>query len=966
MTARVGACLAALAFALGAAASRAQAGDPDRVWRTLESEHFIVNYPAPLDDLAHRVAVVAERAHRTLAPALGHAPAQKTLIKVTDDTDGANGFANVVPRNSISINATAPAGYSSLGDHDDWLYGLVAHEYSHILHLDTMSGLPRIYNAIFGKTWAPNQALPRWIIEGLATYEESKRSSGGRTRSSEFASFLRGPILAGAPLRLDQINGAPRLFPRGNIAYLHGSSFLQYIFDRFGDDALARMSHEHGAYPIPFALNRQLLRAVGKGFPELYDAWTAHLTDTSSLEAMAVQRRGAPVARALTFTGEANYRPHYSADGAWLVWFTSDGYALSTLREMPVGGDQRQARDLVRLEALGSFDLLADGSVVYEQGRTYREQVQYQDLFLWKRATRQSVQLTRGRRARDPAVSPDERWVAYSQNLTSTSVLAVMALSPDAEPEIVWRGGRFDQAYQPAWSPDGAHLAFSAWRHGGYRDILLVDRATKQVTEVTRDRAMDGAPTFSPDGRWLVFESDRTGISNLFAYDLRDGQLWQITDELGNVYEATISRDGARLAYRVSGVAGYDLRELPFAPNSWRPATPYLDDRPAPVEIEDDEVAVTAPRPYRALETLAPRAWTYQALAAPAGSYTVIRTDGSDAAGLHAYNLTAGLILPRGELNLAGSYAYTGWRPAVRVSGARTIAERVGYRINGVGLPYREEILSASASLAVPAQRRPEASWFLSFDYAVDWSRLVETPDLTPVPDDITPRAPVAGHVQSGLGVRLIYTDVKGTLHGVGPQDGMDLSLGTRVDLPELGATYRALTVSYAARWFHQLPLGPAPSVALRLAGAIRAGDLVRDGAFTLGGLPRQDLTAAVLDSTRASTTGVLHGYPARTVSGTQFHLLSAELRQLGWNVERGLSTLPIYAQRLHVAALGDLAAAWDDELTSRAVRAALGGAVRLDLIFGYFVAGTLELGYARGLTEEGVHDTWLLLTGTL
>jgi len=122
------------------------------VYRTIETDHFVIHYYVPLDDVARRIAVVAERAHRTLAPALAHEPEAKTLLVVVDDTDGANGFASVLPRNAIQLFATGPTGFNELDDHDDWLYGLIAHEYTHILHLDTMAGLPRIYNAIFGRT----------------------------------------------------------------------------------------------------------------------------------------------------------------------------------------------------------------------------------------------------------------------------------------------------------------------------------------------------------------------------------------------------------------------------------------------------------------------------------------------------------------------------------------------------------------------------------------------------------------------------------------------------------------------------------------------------------------------------------------------------------------------------------------------------------------------------------------------
>lgn len=964
--------LAWVAAMVIAATQSASAGDPKREFRTVESDHFVVHYwvlrgqdPRPLDEIARRVAVLAERAHRVLVPVLDHAPREKTLVYLTDDTDSANGFASVLPRNAITLFATAPSGFSELDDYDDWLYGLIAHEYTHILHLDTMSGLPNIYNSIFGKTWAPNQIMPRWVIEGIATYEESKRTAGGRNRGSRFDELIRIAWKGGNDLRLDQVSGAPRQYPRGNAPYVYGSHFLQYVFDRFGDDKLRAMTHTAGGYAPPFAINRQIAKVVGQPFTELYDDWKLYLRDRFSMQEMAIERRGMVTGRALTTTGETNLYPHYSADGRELYWMESDGYSLPRVRVMPVEGGQAQARDIAQIDALGPFVVLPDGSLVYEQGRQYRSVYGFEDLFRRDARTGQTVRLTRGRRARQPAVSPDGRRIAYSQNEHSESVLAVMELAPDAPATVVWRGERYDQVYQPAWSPDGTRIAFSAWRRGGWRDILIVELASGAVEEVTRDRAIDMQPTWSSDGSLLYFASDRTGISNIYAYDTRERTIWQVTNVLGGAFQPTVSPDGKRLAF-ISSVprGGYDVFELPIDRASWLPARDYLDDRPDPVVVADDEAKVSVARPYRALETLAPRAWQMQYDFA--SNSANLQTSGSDVAGIQGWALAVGLDLGHGDVNVGASYSYSGLLPTLRVAASRTLLERGGWRVDGVNRRFKEEDWSATFAVGIPFEYRPRGSWTLSFDYDIDWFRLVEAPDMDLDPTMRVPVRPPTDYVQAGIATRLGFSNTRGTTFGVGPTTGFDGAVSIRVDHPALGAKYRNVTVSYAAQRFLKL-WGATPVLAARIAGGLRAGDLVRTGAFGLGGVPAQDVARSIVESTRAGITGYLRGYPTRTVAGNQYHLLNLEYRQELWAIERGLATLPFYVRRLHLALLSDTGTAFDTTFElERDLRTSVGAALRLDAFFGYFVPGTFEIGYARGLTADGTNEAWLLLTGSL
>ena len=957
--------LAATALA-ALAATPAWAGDPTLTYRTVESDHFVIYYYAPLDDVARRVAVVAEHAHRTLSPALGHQPDGKTIIVLVDDTDAANGFANVLPRNTIQVFATGPTGFNELDDHEDWLYGLVAHEYSHILHLDTMEGLPNIYNRIFGKIWAPNQIMPRWVIEGLAVYEESKRSAGGRNRGTRFDEVIRIARDGHKELRLDEVSGAARQYPRGNAAYIYGSHFLRYVFDRFGDDTLRKMAHIAGGYAPPFAVNRQIAKASGKPFTELYDDWNHYLRDRYSMQETAAARRGLVVGRPLTHTAESNLWPHYSADGKELWWQQSDGYSLPWVRAMPVGGDEASARDIAQIDAMGPFSLESDGSFVFEQGLLYRREYSYEDLVRRDGATHQYTRLSIGRRARDPAVSPDDRRVAFSMNERSESVLAVADIAPGAPAQVVWRGARYDQAYQPSWSPDGGRIAFSAWRTGGLRDILIVELASGRVEEVTRDRAIDMAPAWSKDGRYVFFDSDRTGISNIYAYDTRDRSTWQVTNVLGGAFQAAPSPDGTRLAFMAAVPnGGYDLFEVALDPAAWLPAHDYLDDKPPPVVIRDSEAKVTAPRPYRAVETLAPQTWTGTFNYGPTSTAT-LQTGGSDAVGLHAYSLALSTDSDRGAMNIGASYGYSGLRPSLQFAGARTVVDRSGFRIDGRNKLFTEEDWSGTVSVGVPFESRPGSIWTFAVNYSLDWFRLVKPPAFGPDPNQRLPSAPPTDYAQAGVGTRVAFSNVKSTTFGYGAQAGWDAAVALRFDHPALGATYRNVTLSYSLDAYQRL-WGVSPTLAVRLVGSLRAGDLVRPGGFGLGGVPPQDVVMSIVNNTRSSSTGFLRGYPGRVISGNEYHLLNLEYRQELLQIEHGLQTLPIYLRRVNLAVLGDGGTAFDATFVpSKNVRTSLGGALRLDAFFGYYIPGTFEIGYARGLWHDGINETWFLLTGSL
>ncbi len=88
-------------------------------------------------------------------------------------------------------------------------------------------------------------------------------------------------------------------------------------------------------------------------------------------------------------------------------------------------------------------------------------------------------------------------------------------------------------AVNPAWHPDGQHLAF-AWTRGfapGNYNLFVMDVATRQFNQLTHGAGRNENPSWAPDGRHLVFSSNRSGSTQIWTM-LADGtQLQQLTTQ---------------------------------------------------------------------------------------------------------------------------------------------------------------------------------------------------------------------------------------------------------------------------------------------------------------------------------------------------------------------------------------------------------------------------------------------------
>jgi uncharacterized protein YjdB len=103
-------------------------------------------------------------------------------------------------------------------------------------------------------------------------------------------------------------------------------------------------------------------------------------------------------------------------------------------------------------------------------------------------------------------------------------------------------------ASDPAFSPDGARLAFVSQRDGN-PEIYVMNADGTGATRVTNDPQADGRPSFTPDGQALVFQSSRTaGKQQIWTVNVDGTGLTQLTRDSVNSSPAA-SPDGQTIAY---------------------------------------------------------------------------------------------------------------------------------------------------------------------------------------------------------------------------------------------------------------------------------------------------------------------------------------------------------------------------------------------------------------------------------
>lgn len=495
----------------------------------IQTEHFDIYYHEGERRAALDAARMAERAYARLSRILNHQYRERQPIilfashsefqqnNVTDIGEGTGGVTEPF-RHRILMPFT--------GSYADFEH-VLQHEIVHQFQFDVFArgriggGIQRLVSV----------NPPLWFMEGMAEY----LSLGPVT--PETAMWLRDAALEGNLPTLEELTYNSNIFP-----YRFGHAIMAFIGERWGDGAIGELLHAVATA----GLQQGIQRALGISMNDLSEEWRESVQRTylpQIAELDKARRVGNPLLNRRRSGGTVHVSPSLSPDGKEIAYF-SEGNSFFIDLYLADGETGRVKRRLIKSAFSSDFEslrFLYSGGSWSPDGRYFAIAV--------KRGGRDDLVIFDVRRRRVhrrievplhgitmPSWSPDGSRLVFTGYDGGLSDLFIV--NADGSGLTRLTNDRYADLH-PVWSPDGSMIAFATDRGPetdfntlaiGPLRIALYHLSSGRIELLDHMEGSNINPQWAPDGLSLAFVSNRTGIANVFLYDLSDQSVYQLTN----------------------------------------------------------------------------------------------------------------------------------------------------------------------------------------------------------------------------------------------------------------------------------------------------------------------------------------------------------------------------------------------------------------------------------------------------
>ena len=485
-------------------------------WHTYQTEHFEIYYYPEIEPHLERIAGYAESAYQHVSSELKHDLSMK-LPLILFSTASEFWQQNVIPGQAQEgVGAFAEPGryriVMPIDEPPDLLYRLVVHELTHQFQFDIIpTGLIR-------------RNMPLWVFEGMSDYMT------GVWQPSDIMTVRDAAVTDIVPKmsEMEEYGG----FSNPRLIYNLGHAAFEFIESKWGKE---------GVRAYVFALRRSVIGGSDDAYQEAFqitpEEWDQQFDrylkerfkPFRDKERPADYGRDlAPDPRKSRFANVLSIEP--SPSGDLIAGVTINGRD----REMDIVLISAKDGEIIR-NLTGGFDQ----SMGFEYLAYSTLRFNTVPWMSWSPQGDRLAYFVRTEKDRSLVV----------QNVVSKKIEVRIPLTTIDAPE------------SPDFSPDGKLIAFSGMR-GSEADIFTVNLDSKEVTNLTKDKFANYAPTWAPDGRSIVYLVRVSGNEKLFRMDANGGNPLQLTF-------GTHDEGGAQFL---------DATTLVFASTAVNPAEPIEPD----------------------------------------------------------------------------------------------------------------------------------------------------------------------------------------------------------------------------------------------------------------------------------------------------------------------------------------------------------------------------------------------------
>ena len=594
-------------------------------FQVLKTEHFDIYFYPEAREATLDAARMAERSYQRLSRILRHEYRERKPILLYashSDFQQTNALGGESPgegTGGVTDFFKQRIILPFTGSYDE-LEHVLQHEMVHQFQYDIWSR---------GRAGAGIQTIinvnpPLWFVEGMAEY----LSLGGVDPNT--AMWLRDAAIEGKIPTIHQLETDPRIFP-----YRFGQALVAYIGQRWGDEAIGAIMQ--GTLAGGGGLEGSIRRVLGVDYRGLSDLWKDNI-QKNYLPKVASQQRARDIGREVLSQsrseGTYHLSPALSPDGKQVAFFSEkDFYFIDLyLADVATGKVKRRLLKSSYSSNYETFRFITSSASWSPDGKKIavaaksgpRDVIVIIDVDRNREERRIKIKLNG---ITTPSWSPDGKQIVFTGYDGGLSDLFIVNVNGTDLRRLT--NDRYADLH-PVWSPDGRTIAFATDRGEdtdfrtlkiGNMRIATYDVASARIEILPgMELGKNVSPQWSPDGQELAYVSDRTGVSNIYLYNFKDQQSYQITDLFTGAQGITAlspvlswARGADRLAFVYYSRDMFDVYDIDnprsLQKEPWKappPATALRDSAFGPIAVLPDQPLDSAGRPIAPADTTRP------------------------------------------------------------------------------------------------------------------------------------------------------------------------------------------------------------------------------------------------------------------------------------------------------------------------------------------------------------------------